>query len=127
MAKILLVEDDHVLSRMYQTMLVNAGYSVSIGRDGEEGLKMALEGHPNLILLDILMPKMDGITMLKTLRKDKWGEGVPVIILTNLDTNDETLKDVLSEHPSYYFLKSNIDRELVLDKIKQMLADTNKV
>jgi len=52
--------------------------------DGEEGLFSALNARPDLILLDILLPKIDGLTLLKTLRKDEWGKNVPVIILSNL-------------------------------------------
>lgn len=123
MAKILLVEDDEILYRMYRQLLQNHGHQVSIGVNGEEGLKLALKEHPNLILLDIRMPKMDGMTMLKLLRRDVWGASVPVIILTNLDTNDDILKGVIEDHPSYYLIKSNVEHQEVLERVKNVLAN----
>lgn len=122
--KVLIIEDDVVLARMYQRLLTNRGYLTDIAIDGVEGLKMALKKHPDLILLDIRMPKMDGVTMLKLLRKDPWGAKVPVIILTNFDANDEIVKSLLESHPAYYLVKSNIDSELILEKIKDIINDT---
>jgi CheY-like chemotaxis protein len=106
---------------MYQKLLSNHGYSVHTAMDGEDGLKKAFQEHPDLILLDIRMPKMDGMTMLNLLRKDSWGAQVPVIILTNLDTDDEILKGVVKHHPAYYLIKSNVEHSQVLEKIKSIL------
>ena len=81
---LLIIEDDLVLARMYQTLLQNHGYDAKIAPDGEEGLKTALEIHPDLVLLDIRMPKMDGMTVMRHLRADEWGKTAPIIILTTL-------------------------------------------
>ena len=108
---ILLVEDDKVLVSMYQTLLQNHGYAVKIGYNGEEGLKIALSDHPDLILLDVRMPKMDGITMLEHLRKDLWGEKAKVIILSNLDPTDQILGSIVENNPP----------EQVLEQIKEVL------
>ena len=118
---ILLVEDDKVLVSMYQTLLQNHGYTVTIGYNGEEGLKKALSDHPDLILLDVRMPKMDGITMLEHLRKDAWGENAKVIILSNLDPTDQILGSIVENHPTYYLIKSNNPPEQVLEQIKEVL------
>ena len=118
---ILLVEDDKVLVSMYQTLLQNHGYAVKIGYNGEEGLKIALSDHPDLILLDVRMPKMDGITMLEHLRKDLWGEKAKVIILSNLDPTDQILGSIIENHPTYYLIKSNNPPEQVLEQIKEVL------
>ena len=125
MAKILLVEDDQILVHMYQNLLQNHGYDVTVAGDGEEGLKHALGDHPDLILLDIRMPKMDGMTMLKKLRQDSWGKTTKVIILTNLDTTDNVLQGVIEDHPAYYLIKTNNPPEKVLEKIQEIL-DTGK-
>src|SRR5450759_3914675 len=111
MARILIVEDNEIIYKMYQKLLQNHGYDVKIATDGEEGLKIALEEHPDLVLLDIRMPKMDGMTVLKHLRADAWGEDANVIILTNLDPNDTILQGVVEDHPSYYMIKSNTKPE----------------
>lgn len=124
--KILIIEDEVVLARMYQRLLGNHGFDVSIAMDGEEGLEMSLREHPDLILLDIRMPKMDGITMLGLLRKDQWGKKVPVIILTNLDASEEIVKSLLEFYPIYYLVKSNIKSELVIKKIEDIINNNNQ-
>lgn len=126
MAKILIIEDEEVLYQMYQQLLQNHGHKVFVGKTGEKGLKLALEEHPDLILLDIRLPKMDGMAMLKLLRQDTWGTNVPVIILTNLDANDEILKGVMEDHPSYYLIKSNVDHNQVLERITSVLEGTRQ-
>ena len=86
-------------------------------------LKKALEDHPNLILLDIRIPKMDGMTVLKHLRADTWGKNAKVIILTNLDATDHILQGVVDDHPSYYMVKSNTRPEIVLEHIKEVIEE----
>ena len=92
-----------------------------LAKNGEEGLALALQEHPDLLLVDILMPKMDGITMVKELRKDAWGETAKVIILTNFDTTDAMLKDIVLVQPSYYLLKSNWKIDDIIIKLKEVL------
>ncbi len=83
-------------------------------KDGHEGLKVALEQKPDILLLDFLMPKMDGMTMLKHLRRHKWGREASVIILTNLSKEEHEL--LAAKHKVYDFLvKSNNS----LDEIEQ--------
>lgn len=124
MAKaILLIEDDKILLDMYQKLLLNYGYDVHTAMDGEDGLKKALSKHPDLILLDLLMPKMDGMTVLKHLRADAWGKDAKVIILTNLDPTDLILQGVVEDHPSYYMIKSNTKPEEILEHIKEIIEE----
>lgn len=122
MIHILLVEDDKITLDMYRKMLENHGYRVSIAIDGEEGLIMSLRDHPDLILLDILMPKMDGITMLNKLREDPWGKQAKVIILTNLDANDKIIKSVTEDQPTFYLLKANTRPEGILQYVEETLG-----
>lgn len=82
--KILIAEDDVPLRRVFCDALKAEGYDVYEAGDGEEALSVALREHPDLIVLDILMPKMDGIEMARQLRLDAWGKTAKVIILTNL-------------------------------------------
>jgi len=89
--KLLIVEDEssvnYALSLKFKLF---PGIELFYAKDGQEGLRMALEKKPNVILLDIVMPKMDGIEMFKRLRQDDWGKSVKVIILSNLsDPNKE--------------------------------------
>lgn len=119
--KILLVEDDVILSEMYQDKLKLEGYEVSIAKTGGEGLVAALSTRPDLILLDILLPKMDGMTVMKKLRNDTWGKNVPIIILTNLNADGKILKGVVEDHPAYYLMKANSDPAGIVEKIREIL------
>lgn len=122
MSKILLfIEDDQVLLRMYQTLLKNHGYDVHTALNGEDGLTKAIDEHPDLILLDIRMPKMDGMTMLKKLRQNSWGKTAKIIIFTNLDATDQILKGVVENQPAYYLIKSNTKPQEMLERIKEVL------
>lgn len=123
MAKILIVEDDDILLKMYQKKLTNKGYDVSLAKDGSEGYKLALSEKPDLILLDIKMPNMDGLQMLKLLRKDEWGKEVKVIILTNLEADEQITWDVTETLPAFYLLKADNRPEKVLEKVKEVLED----
>lgn len=122
MKKILLVDDDQTLLNMYKDRLQIDKFDVLVAHNGEEGLKLALKEQPDLILLDIKMPKMDGMTMMKKLRLDSWGKNVPIIMLTNLDTDDKILQGVLEDQPAYYLMKDKVTPEEVADKVKEVLG-----
>jgi len=91
--------------------------------NGEDGLATALKEHPDIILLDIVMPKMDGMTVLKKLREDEWGKKVPVILLTNLSaTGADIIEGIVEQEPSYYLVKSDWKIEDVVAKVKDTLG-----
>lgn len=120
---ILITEDDKSLRGAMANKLINDGFTILEAKDGEEGLLISLKEHPDLILLDIAMPKMDGMTMLRNLREDKWGKTVPVIILTNLSSaNEERNKDITELEPTYYFVKTDKHIEEIVEKIKEKLG-----
>jgi CheY-like chemotaxis protein len=119
---LLIVEDDEVFIKALQIKFEKENYEVLIGKDGFEGLSIALDKHPDIILLDIIMPKMDGMEMLKKLREDPWGKSTPVVIMTNIgaDSNQQ-INNVIATNPSYYLIKSNTDIEEVVEKVKELL------
>jgi DNA-binding response OmpR family regulator len=120
---ILVTEDDNALRNALDIKLEKKGFTVLEAQDGEEGLILALLEHPDLILLDLTLPKMDGMSMLKKLREDKWGKTVPVIILTNLTSDDEERnRDITNLEPTYYFLKVDKSIEEIADVIKERLG-----
>jgi DNA-binding response OmpR family regulator len=88
-AKLLLIEDDALLSRMYQTIFVSSSYDVTLAEDGQQGLDLAREHHPDVILLDVMMPKLNGLEVLRQLKADAKLKDVPVIMLTNLAGNTD--------------------------------------
>ena len=118
------VEDDPVLRGALKDKLSHEGFSVVEAPDGEEGLELAVRDHPDLILLDILMPKMDGLTMMKKLRQDgEWGKKVPIILLTNLTPNDEKINQAITDYaPAYYIVKSNWSIGDLVEKIRERLS-----
>lgn len=121
--KIILVTEDEVsLRSAISIKLIKEGFNVLEAKDGIEGLEISLKEHPDLIVLDLAMPKLDGMSMLRLLRKDDWGKNVPVIILTNLPSEDEDRnKDITELEPTYYFTKVKMNLEQVAQKIKERL------
>jgi len=118
---ILIVDDDFTLQTLLQVELVERGYKVILAEDGLEGLKLAKSEHPDLILLDIMMPKMDGMQVLSELRKDSWGGTVKVIILTRLDDAKKTA--IAIEEGAYdYLLKDNWEVKDVVDKVVEKIG-----
>lgn len=120
--KILIVEDEEAIQRAISETFANQAFATLTANDGEEGLSISLKEHPDLILLDILMPKMDGMIMLQKLRLDEWGKTVPVIILTNVSPNSNSvINSVLQNEPAYYLVKSDVKLEGIVDKVKEVL------
>ena len=125
--KILIVEDEDSLLSALVDKFLKAGYRVVTARDGEEGLTVALREQPDLILLDIVMPKMDGIALLRQLRDNSWGQGVPVILLTNL-TDSKKIGEGIDSNAETLLVKSDWKIEDVVGKVKDKLRGnaTNK-
>lgn len=126
MPHILLIEDDESFVATYKAKFEQEGFTLSVEKDGEEGLRSALAHHPDLILLDIKIPKMDGMTVMDKLREDKWGSKVPIIILTNFDINDERMPEVVANHPAYYLLKANTSLEETIDRVREVLETSSR-
>ena len=121
MKKILIAEDEVTLRGVLAHVINQDGFSTIEAGDGEEGLRKALSEHPDLILLDIIIPKMDGLAMLKKLREDAWGNNVPVIILTNVDPDNKALEEIVKYKASYYLIKTIVSIENIVAKIKELL------
>ncbi len=120
MKKVLIVEDEASLQKALLSKLEKEDYQVLQAFDGEEGLKMALEEKPDLILLDIIMPKMDGVTMLNKIREDEWGKNAKVIILTNLSEGNQVAA-ALDKGVHDYLVKADWRIEEVMEKIEDKL------
>lgn len=119
--KILIVEDDQLLLKILFDEFEKNNFKVFLASNGQEGLEKALYEKPDLILLDIVMPVMDGLTMLKKLRAQKEGASIPVMILTNLSGAETIEKGVQSG--SYDFLvKANWDLKDIVNKVKSKLG-----
>lgn len=121
---VLITEDELPMLQALTETLSKAGFSVLAAQDGATGLALAQKEHPDVILLDILMPKMDGVAMMEAIRREEWGTKVPIIILTNLDTTSTMISTILKDQPAYYLLKSNTKLEDLVDKVKDVLDGT---
>ncbi len=118
---ILIVEDETPLRSALQEKFTREGFSVLEARDGEEGLKMAIEKHPDIILLDIIMPKMDGLTVLKKLHEDPKDKEIPVILLTNL-SDDQQVAEAIKEGVYEYLVKSDWKIADLVKEVKEKLG-----
>lgn len=121
MPKILIVEDERALAGALMDKFEKEGFTTSLAFDGEEGLELALNTHPDIILLDIIMPKMDGLTMLERLRRDDWGANVPVIMLTNL-SDELKVTEAIKNDSFDYLVKSDWTINDVVNKVKKRLV-----
>jgi DNA-binding response OmpR family regulator len=119
--KVLIIEDEAPMLRALVTKFTNEGFEVVHAKDGEEGLNTALAEHPDIILLDVVMPKMDGITVLKKLRADEWGRNVPVIVLTNI-SDTQVVGEALGLQAYDFLVKSDWKLSDVVAKVKEKLA-----
>ena len=119
--KILIIEDNTSLGKVLSDHLVSEGYLVLSAQNGIKGYEMALAEHPDLILLDMMLPEMDGVSILKSLRKDEWGGGAKILITTNL-MEGQTLSNELKEYKISGFIeKVNLTLEELSKKIEEVL------
>jgi DNA-binding response OmpR family regulator len=126
--KILIIEDSRLLRTTTERMLMRAGYEVVTAVDGEQGLRLAVETKPDLVLLDMMLPKLSGQEVLHQLRLNPSLKSTPVIVLTGLSGSNR--QKLLSEGASLYFEKSLVDVDngsrLLLDAIEKLLAGVSK-
>lgn len=119
--KILLVEDDPFLAGMYVTKLELEGYGVTLATDGKAGLEAAQREKPDCILLDILLPKMDGFEVLEALKADQATANIPVVLMTNLGSKQDVVRG-LSMGATDYLIKAHFMPSEVMMKIRNILA-----
>ncbi len=121
LAKVLIVEDEPPMLMALSEKFRKENFDVLEAKNGEEALKSALKNHPDLILLDLIMPKMDGMTVMKKLREDEWGKKAPIIIITNLNMDDKIVKSVSKDEPAFYLMKAEMRMEDIVAKAKEVL------
>lgn len=119
--KVLIIEDDELMLRMYQKIFIAEGYEVETAANGEEGLEKARETHPTLIMLDIMMPKLNGLDMLRQLKSIPDIERVPVVILSNLSGTAD-IEAALQAGAVRYICKSDYKPKEVFDIVQGILA-----
>ncbi len=120
MPKILIVEDDSFLADIYITKFRAAGFDVEVANDGKEGITKVQEQKPDVILLDIVMPNMDGFEMLRTIRADSEYANMKIILLTNLGQKEEVDKG-LTAGADAYIIKAHYTPTEVVAKVQEIL------
>ncbi|MEK7066860.1 MAG: response regulator [Patescibacteria group bacterium] len=120
MSKILFIEDEVSLQTTLGGALKEAGFEIENAYDGETGLKTAQTSKPDLILLDLILPKMDGFQVLRDLKSGAGTKDIPVIVLTNLESADDVGK-VIALGATTYLVKSNYELGDIVVKIKEVL------
>lgn len=120
---VLLVDDDPLIIRVYQKKLTADGYKVNTAADGEEALSRIREEKPDIILLDVMMPKMNGVETLKELKNWESTKEIPVIILTNLGDNPSDVENAKKIGALDYLVKSQVELKELSARIKEVVGD----
>jgi len=120
MTKIAIIEDDPVISQMYRMKFEADGFDVQLASDGKRGVSLVETFVPDLILLDLQMPEMDGAEALEIIRKKDWGKNIPVIILTNLG-EEESPRELRKLGIHSYIVKANLTPRQVVQRVKEAL------
>ena len=111
--RILIVDDDPLIARMYENKLKTDGYDVSVAFNGEEALAGAIKNPPDLIFLDVMMPKMNGVEVLKIMRGDDRTKNIPVLVLTNYENYRDKVEPM---GISDYLIKANVTLNDVMER-----------
>lgn len=122
MKKILIIEDEEVLLGLIRRKLNQEGYQVDIAKDGQEGLEKMKESKPDLILLDIIMPKMGGFEIMEKVSKDEKLKNIPIIIISNSGQPVE-LERAKKLGVKDWLIKTDFDPQEVVDKVKKQLGN----
>lgn len=122
MKKILFVEDEEALQRTFGDILQRENYQIIKALNGEDGLRLAKSEKPDLVILDLILPKMKGFEVLQALKKDEETKNIPVIILTNLEKPQDVEK-ALDLGATTYLVKTKYALEEIIDKIKKVFKE----
>lgn len=118
--KIAIIEDDGVIRQMYRMKFENEGFEVETAENGRDGVALVQHMKPDIILLDMHMPEMDGVTALTKIRHESWGKDIPVMVLTNLG-EEESPKNLRALGISGYIVKADFTPRQVVARVKDAL------
>lgn len=125
MTKILLVEDDPVINKMYSRLFKLEGYEVVVAVDGLDGLEKLKTFTPDIIMLDIMMPKMNGVEMLGKIKENPSTQNIPTIVLTNM-SDMRVSNEIFAKGVNLSIIKSEMEPDMVISWVKSVLAKAQK-
>jgi len=121
--KLLIVEDEDLMRKTLVERFSKEKFEIHQAEDGQKALDEALAIKPDLVLLDIVLPQLDGMVVLKKIREaGQWGKQVPIIVLTNLNADDKMICDIIESKPSYYLVKTDWTLDQIVEKVNEMLV-----
>lgn len=121
MTKIAIIEDDPVINQMYRMKFEAEGFDVQMADDGASGITLVKEFNPDIILLDLQMPNMNGAEALAAIRRQSWGKDIPVLILTNLGA-EEAPEELKKLNVSQYIVKADMTPKQVVGRVLETLG-----
>lgn len=121
MAKVVLVEDDVLLAKMYQRLLNFSGHDVVLATDGEKAVDMVVQEKPDIVLMDIMMPRMNGLQALEQIRTNEQFKQTPIIVMSGL-ANVNSEEEVLAKGATKYIDKGQYDPKALADLVNQVLG-----
>jgi len=124
MSKVLIIEDDSPYRKIYKRKFEVSGYTVEVAENGVEGLQKMRAFQPDIVFVDLMMPKMDGFQVLDQAKSDPKLQAIPMIVLTNLSTTEDAQK-VLQKGALAVLIKSETEPNAIVDKANQVLRKTN--
>ena len=119
--KILIIEDNESYLTIISQKLSIEKYEVITAQDGQEGIQKVTDNQPDIVLIDLLLPKMNGIEVIEKIRENNAGRTLPLIILTNINPDDEILQKITENKPAYYLIKPEVTLDDIAEKIKNVL------
>lgn len=124
-AKVLIVDDDMTLRELYEERMKEDGYVISSAADGEEAIEKATKESPDVILLDIMMPKINGIDAMKMLRQKEETAKIPIIILTALVQEIDKIKDLMKPYDAYLVKSESLPKDVVA-QVEKSIVEAKK-
>jgi DNA-binding response OmpR family regulator len=121
--KVLIVEDDEALQALYSKVINGAHIPTTTVGTGKEAVAIALAEHPDVILMDVMLPDISGHEAVQQIRRDDWGKNVPIIFLTNR-TDPESVVNAVSAGSEDYIVKAHVSNQELLNKVREAMVHT---